>query len=189
MKISANKYVAVQYDLHVGEGEERELMERATAEVPLTYIHGLGMMLPAFEKALTGLAVGEEFTLTLTPDEAYGEFVEDHVLELSKQMFEVDGKFDSEVIKEGNIVPMMDSEGNRMNGAVTEVKDDVVVMDFNHPLAGETLHFTGSILDVHEPTPEEIAAMTQSGGCGCNCSDEGCETSGCNNGGCGGGCH
>ena len=51
---------------------------------------------------------------------------------------------------------MMDSNGNRMNGSVLEVKDDIVVMDFNHPLAGETLHFSGEVIDVHEPTAEEI---------------------------------
>ena len=62
------------------------------------------------------------------------------------------------MIKEGNTVPMMDSNGNRMNGSVLEVKEDVVVMDFNHPLAGETLHFNGEVIDVHEPTAEEIAA-------------------------------
>ena len=58
MKITANKYVAVTYDLNVGEGEERELMEKATVEAPLKFIYGTGMMLPAFEKALNGLEVG-----------------------------------------------------------------------------------------------------------------------------------
>ena len=70
--------------------------------------------------------------------------------------------------------------------------EDVVVMDFNHPLAGETLHFNGEVIDVHEPTAEEIAALTApAGGCGCGCDDCG---SGCGDhnheGGCGcGGCH
>ena len=72
-------------------------------------------------------------------------------MDLPKNIFEVDGKFDAEMIKEGNTVPMMDSNGNRMNGSVLEVKDDIVVMDFNHPLAGETLHFSGEVIDVHEP--------------------------------------
>ena len=57
MKITANKFVAVTYDLNVGEGEERELMERATAETPLKFIFGTGAMLPAFEDALKGLEV------------------------------------------------------------------------------------------------------------------------------------
>ena len=177
MKITANKFVAVTYDLNVGEGEERELMERATSEVPLKFVFGTGAMLPAFEDALKGLEVGDKFNFSIAPADAYGEYVEEHVLDLPKNIFEVDGKFDSEMIKEGNTVPMMDSNGNRMNGSVLEVKEDVVVMDFNHPLAGETLHFSGEVIDVHEPTAEEIAALTApAGGCGCGCDDCG---SGC----------
>ena len=64
MKITANKYVAVTYDLNVGEGEERELMEKATVEAPLKFIYGTGMMLPAFEKALNGL---EEVARSTSP--------------------------------------------------------------------------------------------------------------------------
>ena len=184
MRISANKYVAVIYDLNVGEGEERELMEKATREVPLKFIYGTGMMIPAFEDALAGLESGDQFDFSLTPENAYGEYNEDHVLELPKNIFEIDGKFDSEMVKEGNTIPMMDADGHRMNGSVLEVKKDVVVMDFNHPMAGETLHFKGEVVDVHEPTAEEIAAMTSSS-CGGGC--EGC------GGGCGdhecGGCH
>lgn len=177
MKISANKFVAVTYDLYVGEGEERELMEKATREVPLKFIYGTGSMIQAFEDALMGLESGAGFDFTIAPENAYGEYKEDYVLDLPKNIFEVDGKFDSEMIQEGNTVPMMDSNGNRMNGSVLEVRDDVVVMDFNHPLAGETLHFKGEVIDVHDPTAEEIAAMTAPvGGCGCGCDS------------CGGGC-
>ena len=192
MKISANKFVAVTYDLYVGEGEERELMEKATREVPLKFIYGMGMMIPAFEEALMGLEEGEKFDFSITPENAYGEYNEEHVLDLPKSIFEVDGKFDSEMVQEGNTIPMMDASGQRINGSVLEVKDDVVVMDFNHPLAGETLHFKGEVIDVHEPTAEEIAALTApAGGCGCGCDSCG---SGCGDHGhgdsCGcGGCH
>jgi len=172
MKISKNKYVAVTYDLNVGEGEERELMERATPEQPLKFIYGIGMMLPAFENALKELQEGESFDFSLAPADAYGEYVDEHVLELEKSMFEVDGKFDAEIIYEGATVPMMDGDGNPLNGSVLEIKDNIVVMDFNHPLAGETLHFCGKVADVHEATPEEIAALTApAGGCGCGCGD------------------
>jgi len=185
MKITANKFVSVTYDLNVGEGEERELMERATAENPLSFIFGTGMMLPAFEDALKGLEVGGKFNFSIAPADAYGEYNDDHLMDLPKNIFEVEGKFDAEVIKEGNIVPMMDSNGNRLNGSVMDVKDDIVVMDFNHPLAGETLHFSGEVLDVHEPTAEEIAKMTAGGGCGCG---DDCGSDCGDQGGCGCGC-
>jgi len=173
MKITKNKFVSVTYDLHVGDDDERELMESATEDRPLQFIFGMGAMLPAFEDNILNLETGDTFTFTLPPVQAYGEFVEEHVTELPKAIFEQDGKFDNEFIKEGVTLPMINSEGERINGSVLEIKENVVVMDFNHPLAGETLHFSGKVLDVHEPTPEEIAAISQtmSGSCGCSCSE------------------
>ena len=180
MRISKNKFVSATYDLYVGEEDDRELMESATEEQPLQFIFGMGTMLPAFEEEIKELEVGSKFEFSLTAENAYGERIEDNVVELPKSIFEVNGKFDDEYIVEGITLPMMDSNGQRMNGSVYEVKEDVVVMDFNHPLAGETLHFAGTIIDVHEPTAEEIAAVSQAmgmGGCGCGCDDKDC--SGC----------
>jgi len=173
MKIIKDKFVSVSYDLHVGNDDERELMESATKESPLQFIFGMGAMLPAFEEHILNLETGDKFTFTLAPELAYGEYVEEHVAELPKKIFEQDGKFDDEFIVEGVTLPMMNSNGDRMNGSVLEVKENVVVMDFNHPLAGETLHFSGEVLDVHEPTKEEIAFINQtmSGSCGCSCDD------------------
>ncbi len=174
MKISDDKVVSLAYDLTVGEGKngKKELMERATPEKPLTFMFGMGMMLEAFEKNLEGLKEGDKFSFTLTPEESYGERIEENVVELAKNIFEMDGKFDDELIAEGETLPMMDSNGNRLMGSVLEVRPDVIIMDFNHPLAGETLHFKGEVIDVHEATLEEIAALTQPQG-GCNCS--GCQ--------------
>jgi FKBP-type peptidyl-prolyl cis-trans isomerase SlyD len=177
MRISTNKYVAVSYDLNVGEGDDRELMEQATAENPLKFIFGTGLMLPAFEKALSGLEADQDFDFILAPADAYGERAEENVLELPKTIFYVDGKFDDKMVVVDNTLPMMDSNGNRINGTVVEIKDDVVVMDFNHPLAGETLHFTGKVLDVHDPSAEEIANLTAQPSCGCDCDD--CGHDGC----------
>jgi len=183
MKISDDKMVSLIYELTVDEDGEKELMEKATPEQPLTFMFGMGMMLDAFEENLVGLEAGDKFSFTLSPEEAYGEYFEERVAELPKKMFEVDGKFDAERVAEGESLPMMDASGNRFMGSVLEVKPDVVVMDFNHPLAGETLHFDGEVIDVHEPTPQEIAAFTQSEGGNCSsCGLAGDEQ------GCGGGC-
>ncbi|MDR0844721.1 MAG: FKBP-type peptidyl-prolyl cis-trans isomerase [Tannerella sp.] len=178
MKITTNKFVSVTYDLNVGEGDERELMEQATVEKPLQFIFGMGSMLPAFENEMRGLAVEDTFQFTLTPDNAYGEYYEENVVELPKNVFEVDGKINHDLLVEGNTVPMIDESGQMMNGSILEVQDDLVVMDFNHPLAGETLHFTGKVIDVHEATAEEIAAVNamMQGGCSCGCGcDSDCE--------------
>ncbi len=182
MKISDNTFVSLSYKLNVGEGDDLELMEEATPEYPLSFIYGTGSMLPSFEDKLTGLETGSKFSFSLSPEEAYGEFFEDRVVELPKSIFEVDGKFDGDHVFEGSTLPMMDSEGNRMNGSVIEVKDNVVVMDFNHPLAGEILNFDGEVLEVRTATVEEIAAITTAGcgGCGCDdCDDDHQHSCGC----------
>jgi FKBP-type peptidyl-prolyl cis-trans isomerase SlyD len=183
MKISEDKFVSLTYDLHVGKDEEQELMERATRERPLSFMYGMGMMLDAFEKNIEGLQVGDTFSFSLSSEEAYGEYREENVVELPKKIFEIDGKFDEDRIVEGETLPMMDAHGNRLMGSVLEIKAEVVVMDFNHPLAGETLHFEGEVIDVHEATAEEIAALTDpQGGCNCGSCDaedkDGC--GGCN---------
>lgn len=201
MKIENNKFIALSYDLNVGEGEEIELMERATVESPLEFIYGTGSMLEAFEKNLDGLVEGDSFDFVLTPEQAYGEYDDEHIVDLPRNLFEQDGQLNEEVIFEGNMVPMMDANGNRLNGSVVAVKEDGITMDFNHPLAGETLNFSGKVLIVRDSTPEEIAELfAPQGGCGCgscDCGDddEGCgcgsEKGGCGSekGGCGSGCN
>jgi FKBP-type peptidyl-prolyl cis-trans isomerase SlyD len=181
MKVSDEKMVSLTYDLTVGEEGERELMEKATRERPLTFMFGMGMMLDAFERNVEGLRVGESFSFTLRPEEAYGEYIEKYVVELPKGIFEVDGKFDSERVSEGQTLPMLDSGGRQMMGSVLEVKEETVVMDFNHPLAGERLHFEGEVIDVHDASPEEIARLSQTGSCEACSGGEGPE-------GCGGDC-
>lgn len=187
MKISDSKYVTLTYDLNVGEGDERELMEQATPEKPLEFIFGTNSMLKAFEDNIYGLSEGDKFKFTLNPEEAYGEFDESRIIDLPKNIFEVDGKIDHEMLFEGNTLPMMDSEGNRLTGSVVSITDNTVTMDFNHPLAGETMHFEGTVQDVRDASPAEIAALFSGSGCsGCESEDEagGCDSSGCGCGGC-----
>lgn len=174
MKIETNKYITLAYDLHVGEGDERELMERATKETPLEFIFGANSMLQSFESQIEGKNPGEAFEFTLTPDEAYGEFDEEKIIELPKNVFQVNGEIDEDLLYEGNTIPMMDTDGNQMMGSVVEVKEEVVSMDFNHPLAGETMHFSGDVIEVRDATAEEIAALfSNEGGCS-GCADDHC---------------
>lgn len=196
MKISTHKFVSLTYDLNVGgDGEEPELMERATVEQPLEFIFGTGSMLEAFEAQLENLSEGDIFNFDLSPEQAYGEYDDEYLVDLPRSMFEQDGKLNTEVVFEGNVLPMMDTNGNRLNGSVVSIGGDTIKMDFNHPLAGETLHFSGKIETVREATAEEIAALTANPGCGCGggcgCGDEDAEACGCGSqqsSGCGCGC-
>ncbi len=187
MKITEKTIVTVIYDLYVdGKDGNPELMEQATPERPLTYCHGVGMMLSKFEEQLAGLDEGGKFDFIIACEDAYGMYDDENLIDLGREMFEVDGKFDSERVKTGSVIPLVDNEGNRINASVVSVNNERVRVDLNHPLAGENLHFKGTVVDVHEASAEEIAGFF-GGGCGCNgCSSEGGD---CNSSSCGCGCN
>lgn len=185
MKISENLLVALDYKLYVkDEDGNMELMEETETNQPLRFFYGMGMMLPKFEEQLANLNESDTFEFSLACEDAYGEYDEASIVDLPRNIFEIDGKIDENSVYPGAIVPLIDSEGQRINAEVVEVKDNAVTVDFNHPLAGEDLYFSGKVLEVKEPTEEDLRAM--SGGCGCGCDDNDCE-GGCS-GGCSGGC-
>ncbi|MDR0871991.1 MAG: FKBP-type peptidyl-prolyl cis-trans isomerase [Prevotellaceae bacterium] len=172
--IAAKKMVTATYDLYVDGENEEELMEQATEQQPLVFCFGIGMMLERFEQNLKGKKAGDKFDFVIDHSEAYGEYDDESVVDLPKNIFEVDGKFDNEMIAEGSFVPLMDSEGNRVSATVVKVGDTTVTVDLNHPLAGENLHFIGEILEVRDATEEELIAILNpscGGGCSSDCSD------------------
>ena len=133
-------------------------------------------MIRPLEKAIEGLEAGGEFDVTVKAAEAFGPHDPDQVARLEKDVFAVDGKFDSEMVKKGAVLPMMTSDGYRINGLVVDVTDDEVEMDFNHPLAGKDVRFKGSIITVRDATPEELQPAH---GCGCGCHHGGEDSCGC----------
>lgn len=182
MTITNNYHVACSYELYAGDDTERTLIEEATKEAPLEFIHGIGLMLDAFEKHLEGLKEGDHFDFVLTPDEAFGPYQKDLIIPLEKRIFVNDeGEFDSKRVTEGNFVPLLDQEGNTHEGLVQEITDTHVVVDFNHPFAGETLHYIGDIITARPATQEELDMMKQAMNGG------GCSGGGCSE--CSGGCH
>ncbi len=190
LEIGKYKMVTLTYDLRVDD-ENGEMVEQATVEQPLQFLYGAGVMLPKFETQLAGLKENDPFQIKLAKADAYGEVNNDAIVELPKHVFLVEGKFDDELIKVGNTVPMMSSNGQRLNGLVLEVEEDIVKMDFNHPLAGEDLYFAGKVIEVREASDEEVAQILSGGGCGCGSSDGGCDSGSCgtdSGGGCGCGC-
>lgn len=189
-KIVPGKHVSLIYDLYAVESDGSEiLVHQSDPKDPEKIIFGVtqGVIEP-LEKALDGLEKGGEFNVVADSAEAFGPHDPEKVVELQKDMFEVDGKFDSKMVSVGNYVPMLTADGFRINGLVVEVTADKVKMDFNHPLAGKNIRFKGSVLDVRDASEEELHVAT-SQGCGCHgsCEAGGCG-GGCNEGGCGGGC-
>ena len=155
MKIENSKSVALAYVLKV----DNEIVETVPKENPMRFIFGQGYLLPKFEENIAGKQTGDKFEFELKAIDAYGEMDDDAIIELSKDIFAVDGQIDESLFTIGNAIPMRDSHGNRLHGTVENVLDDVVVMNFNHPLAGCDLNFSGEVVDVRDVTDEELAQM------------------------------
>lgn len=185
-----SRFIAVDYKLYsIDEEGTRDFEEETQADRPFRFISGIGMTLEGFEGQLIELQPGANFDFTLKAEDAYGEYNDEHVVDLPKQIFEIDGKFDSKHIVPDTMVPLMTADGQRVNGIVVEVRDDVVVVDLNHPLAGCALNFMGKVVENRLATPEEISQAVKllSGECGCGGSCGGSCGGGCE-GGCGDGC-
>jgi FKBP-type peptidyl-prolyl cis-trans isomerase SlyD len=156
MKVGNNKVVTMTYTLHLHD-EQGEVIQKVDESRPFVQLFGVGALLPTFEKNLSGLEEGDTFGFGLTAEEGYGNPSDEAILKLEKKIFEIDGKIDPEMVAVGKVITMQDNQGNPLDGKVLAVEEDSVIMDFNHPLAGENLYFTGSILNVREATQEELA--------------------------------
>ena len=161
MKIEKNKMVSLIYELRES-GSEGRIIEILDENRPLKFVYGAGRLLPVFESNINSLNKGDLFKFSLNSEMAYGEKREDMIVNVPISVFESDGKINEEVCRVGNEVPMMDTEGNPISGIINEITDTHVRMDFNHPMAGLDLFFSGKIIDVREATVEEIAGTNHS---------------------------
>ena len=162
-----------------------QVADQSREDQPLQFICGTGMLLPKFEEAIMGKEPGEKVAFTLEPKDGYGEVMPEAIVELPKSVFMIDGKVAEEILFVGSQVPMSDANGNRMIGVISEVKEESVMMDFNHPMAGKTLNFEVEVASVRDVTPEDLMSK---GGCNCgdcNCGEEcGEHSEGCDCGHC-----
>lgn len=175
MEVSKDKVVSISYELREG-SDDGAIVEHVTGDQPLEFIFGSGNLLPKFEEQLSGLKEGENFEFGLNSEDAYGPVVENAIVDVPRSVFEVDGKIDENILQLGNMVPMMDNQGRRMNGKILHIGDEAVKMDFNHPMAGTDLHFKGSITGIREASQEELShGHVHSGNheCGCGNGQEG----------------
>lgn len=183
MVVKDQKVVKATYALYInGEDGKEELMEQATEETPLVWCQGEGMMLPAFEAQMAGKGEGDSFDFVLKAADAYGEYIQEGLMDLPKKMFfNGDGEFDEERVYVGAIVPMNTVDGQIVKAQVCEITDDQVTIDLNHPYAGEDLHFTGKILEIRDVTEGELKAIRNPHGCGkCHGQCNDCEKGDCN---------
>ncbi|OIO91168.1 MAG: peptidylprolyl isomerase [Anaerolineae bacterium CG2_30_64_16] len=149
LKVADGLVVELDYTLTLDDGE---VVDTSADELPLQYLHGQGQIIPGLEKALVGLAVGDVLTVTVPPAEAYGDIDPDDYDEAPLDAFPPDA-----ALEPGMTVEVTDDSGEVYDAFVSEIGDDTVLLDFNHPLAGETLHFDVKVIGLRPATDEELA--------------------------------
>jgi FKBP-type peptidyl-prolyl cis-trans isomerase SlyD len=152
MKIQPESVVSLTYDLYVNQDGAEVLVESTTPEQPLTFLFGVGQMLPKFEENLSSLATGDNYEFRLSAEDAYGDYDDEAVANLPIEMFK-----ETEMPVIGSVLPLQDNQGNHFQGQVVSIAEDAVIVDLNHPMAGQELHFKGNILNVRPATPEELS--------------------------------
>lgn len=141
--------VRIEYTLTLADGE---VVDSSAEDGPLEFLQGAGEIIPGLEAALYGMSVGERKNLIVTPDLAYGEYEPDNF-----QVVPLDAFEDDVELEPGMALEFFDEESNEaIEGFISEIQSDGVVVDFNHWLAGETLHFDVKVVGVRPALPEEL---------------------------------
>ena len=157
MNIEKNKVVSLSYNLSLPDADgELSVVEIVNADDPLLFLFGMSGLPEKFEEQLDGLCEGDAFDFTIDPEEGYGEYDDEAVVELDKLLFEVEGVDLEEMLQPGHIIPMTNEEGETLQGMVIDVEGEKVKMDFNHPLAGKLMRFEGKVLHIREATETEL---------------------------------
>lgn len=147
MAIEKNKVVTIEYTLT---DETGELIESSEGQEPLTYVHGVGSIIPGLESSLEGKSPGESIKVSVPPEEAYGQWDEGKVLDVPKTQFSGIGD-----VTAGMQFSVHSSAGEQIV-TVTKVEAETITVDANHPLAGRTLTFDVKIVGIRDATPEEL---------------------------------
>lgn len=160
MNIEKNAIVSLGYTLKTCNGLslEENQVEKTDANHPFVFIFGAGMLLSDFENAIRGKKSGDKFDFFISAEKGYGVRNDKYVMNIPIDSFKSpDGTLDLNEIRTGNMLTMNDNQGTRLQGKILEVTAVHVRMDFNHPLAGQELHFIGEVLNVRIATSEELS--------------------------------
>jgi FKBP-type peptidyl-prolyl cis-trans isomerase SlyD len=194
MAIKENQVVSMLYEAR--DLATKDIVDSNMNGQPITFIVGKGQIIPGLEKAIKDMSMGESKDIIVSAKDAYGEYDEEAIQEVPKEQF---AGIDLEV---GMTLYGTAEDGSTVAVVVKEIKEDSVIIDFNHPLAGKDLLFSIHITMVRDATHEEIlsgvpfenqqASSCSSGSCGCGPAfDDGHDPfngGSCSSGGCGCGC-
>ena len=149
MLIATNKAVSIDYTLTNDAGE---VIDSSAGGAPLVYLHGAGNIIVGLEKALEGKQAGDELSVAIEPGEAYGEYSAELVATLNRSMFE--GVDELEV---GMQFHASGPDGGMQIVTIRDIEGDDVIVDGNHPLAGQRLNFQVKVVNVRDAHAEELA--------------------------------
>lgn len=139
--ITEGSKVSLEYTLNL-EGGETVDSNTGEDQEPLVYTQGNNEIIPALEEELSGMAVGDEKQVTLQPEQAYGPVDPEAYQEVPLEQIPENAR------QEGQLLIMQDQQGNKQQIRLSEIRDETALLDLNHPLAGQTLHFDVKVLDV-----------------------------------------
>lgn len=139
--------VTVEYTLTV----DGEVVDSSEEEGPLDYLQGHENIIPGLEREIEGMKIGESKNVVVAPEDGYGLVEPNAVIEVERSEFPKDVPVDVGVELE-----ITDDEGDLMFATIIEVGSDVVMLDTNHPLAGKELHFSVTVVDLRQASPEEL---------------------------------
>lgn len=151
LRVTDGLVVSMDYTLRADD-EEGEVLDTSSGRSPLQFLQGTGQIIPGLERELYGMAVGDEKDVVVEPSEGYGEFDPEAFTEVPLNAFP-----DTMTVEPGVGLTVRDESGNTYEAYVAEVHEESAVLDFNHPLAGQTLYFNVRIADLRQPTAEEQA--------------------------------
>lgn len=148
MKISTNSVVSIQYTLTNDQGET---LDQSTAQDPLVYLHDTGSLIPGLEDALEGHIAGDKLKVTVKPEDGYGVRDEKLLQNVQKSEFPKDEEL------EVGMRFQVEGEDGPLVLTILEIRDEEIIVDSNHPLAGATLHFDVEVLEVRAATENELS--------------------------------
>jgi FKBP-type peptidyl-prolyl cis-trans isomerase SlyD len=149
MTVKKDAVVEMHYTLKNDAGE---VVDSSKGQDPMPFIQGRGNIIPGLEKALEGMKVGDTCDVSVKPEDGYGVHHAEGIQEIPKEALQ-----GIENLEIGMELQSQDEQGNPFIVRVEEIKDDAIIINANHPLAGETLHFNLSIESVREATVQELS--------------------------------
>ncbi len=154
--------ISVHYTGRLAGGD---VFDSSEGREPLKFTVGAGQMIPGFDAAVVGMAQGDKKTVSIAPEQAYGERSDDFLFDFPRANVP-----EGMEVEEGMQVYLQDNAGNPLPATVVAIGEEILKMDCNHPLAGKTLEFDISIAETGLKPDAASCAPSSCGSCGCGCS-------------------